>query len=170
MSDQWALNNSGSLKDAEDIEFFFSESEMTPLGSSTASLKQILATLVSCIIYYFCYFNVVISLSGLRRGQWKKNIEKMYTSIVAEQHNKYGTVIKKHQPHQWGQWSSRPAKKLKIDIAGMDNRSDPDNDNFVSDGSLMGSSKSEDGDTDIDKAPCYSTTSHEDGGRWDWGN
>jgi hypothetical protein len=36
MSDQCALNESGGLKDAEDIEFFHSESEATPLPSSSA--------------------------------------------------------------------------------------------------------------------------------------
>ena len=36
MSDQCALNESGGLKDAEDIEFFYSESEATPLPSSSA--------------------------------------------------------------------------------------------------------------------------------------
>jgi hypothetical protein len=36
MSDQCALDKSGSLKEAKDIEFFFSESEMTPLPSSAA--------------------------------------------------------------------------------------------------------------------------------------
>ena len=34
MSDQCALNESGSLKEAIDIDFFFSESETTPLPSS----------------------------------------------------------------------------------------------------------------------------------------
>ena len=34
MSDQCALNASGSLKEAIDIDFFFSKSETTPLPSS----------------------------------------------------------------------------------------------------------------------------------------
>jgi hypothetical protein len=40
MSDQCALNESGGLKEAKDIEFFFSESETMPLASSAASLQQ----------------------------------------------------------------------------------------------------------------------------------
>ena len=42
MSNQCALDESGGLKEAKDIEFFFSESETMPLRSSTASalLKQ----------------------------------------------------------------------------------------------------------------------------------
>ena len=92
----------------------------------------------------------LLCLSGLRHGQQKKKIEKMYTSIAAEQCNEYGTVIKKHQPHQQGQWSSWSAKKPKIDIAGIDNESDPDDDDFASDRSLTGSS--EDDDTEIDEA------------------
>lgn len=40
MSDQCALNESGGLKEAEDIDFFFSKSEATPLHTSTALLKQ----------------------------------------------------------------------------------------------------------------------------------
>lgn len=35
MSDQCALDESGGLKEAEDIKFFFSESETRPLPSST---------------------------------------------------------------------------------------------------------------------------------------
>ena len=71
----------------------------------------------------------------------------MYTSIAAEQLNEYGTVIKKHQYRQQGR---RLAKKPKIDIAGEDNESDPDDGDFTSDGPLMGSS--EDDDTEIDEA------------------
>ena len=48
----------------------------------------------------------LLCLSGLRRGQQKKKIEKMYTSIAAEQRNEYDTIIKKHQPCQQGQRSS----------------------------------------------------------------
>jgi hypothetical protein len=40
MSDQCALDESGGLKEAKDIEFFFSESETTPLASSAASLQR----------------------------------------------------------------------------------------------------------------------------------
>lgn len=40
MSEQCALDKSGRLKEAEDIEFFFSKSETRPFRSSTASLKQ----------------------------------------------------------------------------------------------------------------------------------
>ena len=45
MSDQCAIDESGSLKEARDIEFFFSESETRPLknpgdvGKSYASLS-----------------------------------------------------------------------------------------------------------------------------------
>jgi hypothetical protein len=40
MSDQCALDENGCLKDANDIEFHFSESETTPMASSSASLQQ----------------------------------------------------------------------------------------------------------------------------------
>ena len=40
MTDQCALNESGGLKEAEEIEFFFSESETAPMHSSSAPLKQ----------------------------------------------------------------------------------------------------------------------------------
>jgi hypothetical protein len=39
MSDQCAIDKSGGLKEANEIEFFFSESESMPLPSSTASLQ-----------------------------------------------------------------------------------------------------------------------------------
>ena len=41
MSDQCALNESGGLKEAKDIEFFYSESEATPLPSSTTMSKAL---------------------------------------------------------------------------------------------------------------------------------
>ena len=40
MSDQCALDESGGLKEAKDIEFFFSESETMPLASSAALSQQ----------------------------------------------------------------------------------------------------------------------------------
>ena len=40
MSDQCALDESGNLKEAEDIEFFNSESETTPIASSAALLQR----------------------------------------------------------------------------------------------------------------------------------
>ena len=84
----------------------------------------------------------------------------MYTSIAAEQRNEYGVIIKKHQPHQRGQKSTRSVKKPRVITAGMDDESDPDDSNFVSDGSSMESS--EDGDTEVDEeqpsnAEVYST-------------
>ena len=98
------------------------------------------------------------SLSGLRRGERKKNAEKMYTSIAAEQlTNKFGAVIKKHLPHQRGQRPNRPAKKLKIDSPdvqvaglGMDNESQADADDGDYNELLVESS--EDGDTEIEEA------------------
>jgi hypothetical protein len=39
MSDQCALNKLGSLKEAKDIDFFFSESGMTPLPCFATSLQ-----------------------------------------------------------------------------------------------------------------------------------
>jgi hypothetical protein len=105
-------------------------------------------TLVSSILYYLhSYCNY---FSALRRGQRKKNIEKMYTSIAAEQCNEDGVIIKKRQLPQRGQQSARLAKKPKLDTAGMDNESDPDDSNFVSDGSSTESL--EDGDTEVDEA------------------
>ena len=74
----------------------------------------------------------------------------MRTSIAAEQLNEYGVIVKKHQPHQQGEQSSRLAKKPKVDVAGMDHESDPDDSDFASDGSLTESS--EDGDTEVDEA------------------
>jgi len=74
----------------------------------------------------------------------------MHTLIAAEQHNEYGAIIRKHQPHQWGQQSSWLAKKPKVDTAGMDHECDPDDGNFTSDGSFMESL--EDGDTEVDEA------------------
>lgn len=40
MSDQCALDKSGTLKEAKDIEFFFSESETTPLPSAALSQRN----------------------------------------------------------------------------------------------------------------------------------
>ena len=40
MFDQCALDESGGLKEANKIEFFFSKSETMPLPSSTASLQR----------------------------------------------------------------------------------------------------------------------------------
>ena len=47
----------------------------------------------SIISVTLTYLNVVMFVSGLWRGQQKKNVEKMYTSIAAEQLNEFGTVI-----------------------------------------------------------------------------
>ena len=55
----------------------------------------------------------------------------MHTSIAPEQLDEYGVVVKKHQPCQQGQQSSRLAKKLKVDIAGIDHESDPDDGDFA---------------------------------------
>jgi hypothetical protein len=40
MSDQCALDESGNLKEAKDIEFFYSEGETTPLPSSATSSQR----------------------------------------------------------------------------------------------------------------------------------
>jgi hypothetical protein len=74
----------------------------------------------------------------------------MLASIAAEQRNEYGAVIKKRQPCQRGQQSSRSAKKLKVDAAGLDNASDPNDSDFMSDGSSTDSL--EDGGTEVDEA------------------
>jgi hypothetical protein len=76
----------------------------------------------------------------------------MHVSIAAEQRNEYGAVIKKHQPCQRGERSSRLAKKPKLDAAGIDNVSDPDDSDFMSDGLLAESLESEDGDIEVDEA------------------
>lgn len=120
---QCALDESGALKEAQDIEFFHSESETTPLPNTKST--------------------------NLRRGERKKNTEKMHTSIAAEQCNELGVVLKKHRLPEQGQQSGRPAKKPKINTTDMDNKSDPDDGDFASDGSLMGSS--EDNDTEVDE-------------------
>ena len=74
----------------------------------------------------------------------------MYTLIAAEQLNEYGVVVKKHQPRQQGQRSSRSVKKPKVDVADMDHESDPDDSDFPSDGSSMESSEA--GDMEVDEA------------------
>jgi hypothetical protein len=131
MSDQCALDESGALKEAQDIEFFHSESETTPLPNTKSTSKFYILLLL--------LFNVM-SLSDLRRGERKKNTEKMHTSIAAKQCNELGVVLKKHRLPEQGQQSGRPAKKPKINATDMDNKSDPDDGDFASDGSLMGSS------------------------------
>jgi hypothetical protein len=149
MADQCALDKSGNLKEAEDIEFFFSESEKNPLPSS-AALSQCNPgnTGTSNVPLYPLYY--YYDVSGLRRGERKRNIEKMHTSIAAEQCSEYGAMIKKHHPHQQGQRSSRLTKKPKVDVIGVDHESDPNDGDFASDGSSMESS--EVGDTEIDEA------------------
>lgn len=132
MSDQCALDESGGLKEAKDIEFFFSESETIPLASS-ASLQRNPGN------------------TELRCGQQMKKIEKMQASIAAEQRSEYGGIIKKHRPGQRGQQSSRLAKKPKVDTASIDNVSDPDDSDFMSDGLLAESLELEDGDTEVDE-------------------
>jgi hypothetical protein len=79
----------------------------------------------------------------------------MYASIAADQCNEYGAIIKKRQPCQRGQQSSRLAKKLKADTAGKDDESDPDDSDFASDGSSTESL--EDGDTEVDQAQPSNT-------------
>ena len=79
----------------------------------------------------------------------------MHTSIAAEQLDKYGVIVKKHQPHQQGQRSSWLAKKPKVDVAGIDHESDPDDGDFTSEGFLMESL--EDGDTEVDEAQPSNT-------------
>jgi hypothetical protein len=124
MSDQCALDESGGLKEAEDIEFFYSESEKMPLTSSTVTLKQKNTGSAGELYTPLPLLFYVISLSGLRRGQRKKNTEKLYTSIAAEQLNEFGSVIKKHRLHQQGPRSSRPVKKPKMDTTCIDDESD----------------------------------------------
>ncbi|KAI0285201.1 hypothetical protein BC826DRAFT_1109379 [Russula brevipes] len=131
MSDQCALDESGNLREAKDIEFFFSESETAPLPSSAPLPQRNPGNF------------------GLRRSHRKRNVDKLYTSIAAEQCNEYGATIKKHRPKQQGQRSSRSAKKPRVDTAGMD-ESDPEDSDFMSDGSSVGSS--EDGETEVDDA------------------
>jgi hypothetical protein len=78
----------------------------------------------------------------------------MHASITAEQRNEYGAVIRRHQPCQRGQQSSQLAKKPKVNAAGMDNVSDPDDGNFMSESDRLSieSLESEDGDTEVDEA------------------
>ena len=75
----------------------------------------------------------------------------MQISIAAEQRNEYDSIIKKHQPGQWGQQSRWLAKKPKVDTAGIDNASDPDDSDFMSDKLLAESLESKDGDTEVDE-------------------
>ena len=79
----------------------------------------------------------------------------MHALIAAEQFDKYGVIVKKHQPHQQGQWSSQFAKKPKVDIAGIDHESNPDDGDFASEGLLTESS--ENGDTEVDEAQPSNT-------------
>ena len=76
----------------------------------------------------------------------------MHASIAAEQHSEYGAVIKKRQPCQQGERSSRLAKRPKLNAAGIGNVSDPDDSDFMSDGLSAESLESEDGDTEVDEA------------------
>ena len=61
MPDQCALDEYGSLKEAKDIEFFFSESETMPLPSSTASLQRNPGNAGESNTHDLCYFNTVMS-------------------------------------------------------------------------------------------------------------
>ena len=76
----------------------------------------------------------------------------MHTSIAAEQCNEYGAVIKKHQPCQRGERASQLAKKPKLNAAGIEDVSDPNDSNFMSDGSLVEGLESEVGDMEVDEA------------------
>jgi hypothetical protein len=62
MSDQCALDESGSLREARDIEFFFSESETTPLPSSAASSQQNPHNAGKSHIFH-CLFNFNVAMS-----------------------------------------------------------------------------------------------------------
>ena len=62
MPDQCALDEYGGLKEAKDIEFFFSESETTPFPSSTASLQWNPGNAGESNTHDLCYFNIVMSL------------------------------------------------------------------------------------------------------------
>ncbi|KAH9044093.1 hypothetical protein EDB83DRAFT_2317944 [Lactarius deliciosus] len=135
MSDQCALDESGSLKEAKDVEFFYSKSETTPLPSSGAAAS---ATTFS----QWCY------VTEPQCGKRKRNVEKLYASIAAEQRDEYGAIVKKRRPCQQGQKSSRSAKKPKTVAAGIDSESDPDDGNFVSDGSSTEGSQGD--DTEVD--------------------
>ena len=61
MPDQCALDKYGSLKEAKDIEFFFSKSETMPLPSSTASLQWNPGNAGESNTHDLCYFNIVMS-------------------------------------------------------------------------------------------------------------
>ena len=75
----------------------------------------------------------------------------MHTSIAAEQRNEYDAVIKKHQPCQQGERASQLAKKPKLNAAGIDDVSNPDDSNFMSNGSSVEGLESEVGDTEVDE-------------------
>ena len=74
----------------------------------------------------------------------------MNVSIAAERCNEDGAVIKKCQPCRQGQQPGCLSKKPKGDIAGMDDKSDPEDGDFLSDGLLAESL--EEGDTEVDEA------------------
>lgn len=93
MSDQCALDKSGGLKEVNDIEFFFSKSEMMPLPSSAALLEQNDGNshlIVSVIVIKLCPRALTWS------AKEEHTVEKMHASITAEQCNEYGAIIKKH--------------------------------------------------------------------------
>lgn len=153
MSDQCALDKSSGLKEAEDIEFFHSESETIPLPPPAVSSQQNLDGTATSKHNTFVHLHSLKPSydSELRRGQRRKNVEKMHASIAAERRNEFGAVIKKHRPHRRGQQSSRPLKKSKVDATAVQDPSDPDDTDFVSsDESLMETSEA--GDTEINEA------------------
>ena len=98
MSDQCTLDKSSGLKEAEDIEFFHSESETIPLPPPAVSLQQNPDKMATSKHDTFVHLHSLTPSydSELCHGQWRKNVEKMHTSIAAEQCNEFGAVIKKH--------------------------------------------------------------------------
>ncbi|KAH9022855.1 hypothetical protein EDB84DRAFT_1678365 [Lactarius hengduanensis] len=134
MSDQCALDKSGSLKEAKDVEFFYSESETTPLPSSgaAASLQQ---------HSHESSHDAAMS-QGFDVVKRKKNVEKLYASIAAEQRDESVGPVNKARNR-----ADQP-RKPKIVATTIDNESDPDDGNFVSDGSSTEGSGG--GDTEVD--------------------
>jgi hypothetical protein len=137
MSDQCALDASGSLLDAKDIVFYESESDTRPIPKPTTSQLNV-PTLSQAPVHEGEYLTVLSAcctqLTCPGRGCRPKNTTKLKQSLVAQKLNDDGQPRKSRSRNN----QSRRAKKAKLIQESPSLSDDQDTDYMdaeVSDGS-----------------------------------
>jgi hypothetical protein len=116
MSDQCALDASGSLLDAKDIVFYESESDTCPIPKPIASQGSQLNVPTPVEGEYLTvlsarFTHLTCDLKG--RGCHPKNTTKLKDSLIAQKSNNDGQLPKSRPQNSHGN-KSRKAKKAKL--------------------------------------------------------